>query len=43
MPRHDGPVRLQPLPKFVSTLGGGYYFMPGRSLLQWMGKEAAAN
>jgi deferrochelatase/peroxidase EfeB len=39
MPSHDGPVRLLPLPKFVTTLGGGYFFMPGRSLLQWMGKK----
>jgi deferrochelatase/peroxidase EfeB len=37
MPSHDGPVRMKPLPKFVTTLGGGYYFMPGRSLLAWFG------
>ena len=41
VPSHDGPVRLKPLPKFVTTLGGGYFFMPGRSLLQWMGKGRA--
>jgi hypothetical protein len=41
VPSHDGPVRLKPLPKFVTTLGGGYFFMPGRSLLQWMGKGPA--
>lgn len=39
VPSHDGPVRLKPLPKFVKTLGGGYFFMPGRSLLSWLGKE----
>ena len=39
VPSHDGPVRLKPLPQFITTLGGGYFFMPGRSLLQWMGKE----
>lgn len=38
VPSHDGPVRLKPLPKFVTTLGGGYFFMPGRALLQWMGR-----
>jgi deferrochelatase/peroxidase EfeB len=37
MPSHDGPVRLKPLPQFVKTLGGGYFFMPGRSLLAWLG------
>ncbi|HEX8192320.1 MAG TPA: hypothetical protein VF552_05420 [Allosphingosinicella sp.] len=36
MPSHDGPVRLKPLPQFVKTLGGGYFFMPGRSLLAWL-------
>jgi deferrochelatase/peroxidase EfeB len=38
VPTHDGPVRLKPLPQFVTTLGGGYFFMPGRSLLEWLGK-----
>ena len=37
MPSQDGPVRLKPLPQFVKTLGGGYFFMPGRSLLQYLG------
>lgn len=37
VPSHDGPVRLKPLPQFVTTLGGGYFFMPGRSLLAWLG------
>ncbi|MEA3041455.1 MAG: hypothetical protein QOC65_944 [Sphingomonadales bacterium] len=37
VPSHDGPVRLKPLPQFVKTLGGGYFFMPGRSLLAWLG------
>jgi deferrochelatase/peroxidase EfeB len=37
IPSHDGPVRLKPLPQFVRTLGGGYFFMPGRSLLAWLG------
>jgi cytochrome P450 len=36
IPSHDGPVRLKPLPQFVRTLGGGYFFMPGRSLLAWL-------
>ncbi|MEA3063845.1 MAG: hypothetical protein QOJ27_273 [Sphingomonadales bacterium] len=37
VPTHDGPVRLKPLPRVVKTLGGGYFFMPGRSLLAWLG------
>lgn len=34
---HDGPARLSPLPSFVRTLGGGYFFMPGRSFLAFLG------
>ncbi|MDP8994232.1 MAG: hypothetical protein M3N07_04485, partial [Pseudomonadota bacterium] len=37
VPSQDGPVRLEPLPQFVKTLGGGYFFMPGRSLLAFLG------
>lgn len=37
VPTQDGPVRLRPLPQFITTLGGGYFFMPGRALLSWLG------
>jgi hypothetical protein len=37
VPSQDGPVRLKPLPRFVKTLGGGYFFMPGRALLEYLG------
>ena len=37
VPTLDGPVRLKPLPQFVKTLGGGYFFMPSRSLLRFLG------
>ncbi|WP_114951846.1 hypothetical protein [Sphingosinicella terrae] len=37
VPSQDGPVRLKPLPKFVRTLGGGYFFMPSRTLLAFLG------
>jgi deferrochelatase/peroxidase EfeB len=37
IPSNDGPARLAPLPSFVRTLGGGYFFMPGRSFLAWLG------
>jgi deferrochelatase/peroxidase EfeB len=38
VPSLDGPVRLEPLPQFVTTLGGGYFFMPGRALLAYLGE-----
>lgn len=37
VPSHDGPARLSPVPSFVRTLGGGYFFMPGRSFLAFLG------
>ncbi len=37
VPSHDGPARLAPLPSFIRTLGGGYFFMPGRSFLAFLG------
>ncbi|HEX8526618.1 Dyp-type peroxidase [Allosphingosinicella sp.] len=37
VPTLDGPIRLKPLPQFVKTLGGGYFFMPGRSLMAFVG------
>jgi deferrochelatase/peroxidase EfeB len=37
VPTHDGPVRLKPLKRFVRTLGGGYFFLPSRSLLAYLG------
>ena len=36
VPTSEGPVRLRPLPQFVRTLGGGYFFLPGRSLLAFL-------
>jgi deferrochelatase/peroxidase EfeB len=36
VPTHDGPVRLKPLKRFVRTLGGGYFFLPSRSLLAYL-------
>jgi deferrochelatase/peroxidase EfeB len=37
IPSHDGPARLAPLPSFIRTLGGGYFFMPGKSFLAFLG------
>jgi deferrochelatase/peroxidase EfeB len=37
IPTGDGPARLDPPPRFIRTLGGGYFFMPGRSFLAFLG------
>jgi hypothetical protein len=29
-------MRLRAMPQFVHTLGGGYFFVPGRSLLRFL-------
>ena len=36
LPTREAPVRLQRMPEFVRTLGGGYFFVPGRSLLHYL-------
>ena len=36
IPTQDGPMRLEPLPQWVKTLGGGYFFMPSRSMLAFL-------
>jgi deferrochelatase/peroxidase EfeB len=36
IPSRDGPLRLQPFPRFVTTLGGGYFFVPGKRLLAFL-------
>ncbi len=36
IPTTDGPVRLSPPPRFVTTLGGGYFFLPGRKLITYL-------
>ncbi|RUM99557.1 cytochrome P450 [Pseudaminobacter arsenicus] len=36
IPTHDGAVILSGLPSFVTTRGGGYFFMPSRSALRYM-------
>jgi deferrochelatase/peroxidase EfeB len=39
LPTRDAPVRLKGMPEFVRTLGGGYFFLPGRSLLRYLASE----
>ena len=36
MPSPDGPIGLSPLPRFVTTKGGGYFFLPGRRLINYL-------
>ncbi len=36
LPTRDGPVRLSPLSRFVTPRGGGYFFLPGKTLLQFL-------
>lgn len=39
IPTRDGPVRLAPLKRFVKTLGGGYFFLPSKRLLAFLGGD----
>lgn len=41
VPTHDGPVRLSPLSRFVTMRGGGYFFLPSRSLLAYLSSGAS--
>ena len=36
IPTRNGPVRLSPAPQFVSTKGGGYFFLPGKRLIDYL-------
>jgi Dyp-type peroxidase family len=36
IPTHDGSIRLAKLPSFVSTRGGGYFFLPGRRTIEYL-------
>ena len=42
LPTREAPVRLKGMPEFVRTLGGGYFFMPGRSLLRYLASGAGS-
>jgi hypothetical protein len=37
IPTREGPVRLNPMPSFVTMRGGGYFFLPGKRLLEYLG------
>lgn len=36
IPRWEGAVELTTLPSFITTRGGGYFFMPSRAALQYL-------
>src|SRR5215472_17358922 len=36
VPSPDGPIGLSNLPRFVTTKGGGYFFLPGRRLIDYL-------
>ncbi|WP_426955583.1 Dyp-type peroxidase [Muricoccus radiodurans] len=43
IPSREGPVRLSPMPRFVTMRGGGYFFLPGKRLLDHLiGPQGAA-
>ena len=37
IPTRGGPLRVENLTSFVHTRGGGYFFLPGRRTLQYLG------
>jgi hypothetical protein len=36
IPSRHGPVRLSPMSRFVTTRGGGYFFLPGKRLIDYL-------
>ncbi len=36
IPTPDGPVKLKPTPNFVTMRGGGYFFLPGKRLINYL-------
>ena len=39
VPSRYGPLALSPLPSFITTRGGGYFFMPGRRLMEYLSRQ----
>ncbi len=42
IPRWEGAIALHGMPSFVTTRGGGYFFLPSRSALRYMLSRLAA-
>ena len=36
LPRWEGSLALEGMPSFITTRGGGYFFLPSRSALRYM-------
>ena len=36
IPSRDGPIALSPMPAFVTTRGGGYFFLPSKRLIDYL-------
>jgi len=36
IPSRDGPVKLAAIPRFVTMRGGGYFFLPGKRLIDYL-------
>jgi deferrochelatase/peroxidase EfeB len=36
IPSRQGPIALSSMPAFVTTKGGGYFFMPGKRLIEYL-------
>ena len=36
IPSRQGPIALKPMPAFITTKGGGYFFMPGKRLIEYL-------
>ncbi len=36
IPTPYGPIRLDPTPQLITTRGGGYFFLPGKRLVQYL-------
>jgi deferrochelatase/peroxidase EfeB len=43
IPTPRGSMRLAKLPSFVSTRGGGYFFLPGRRTMEYLASTGAAS
>jgi deferrochelatase/peroxidase EfeB len=43
IPTREGPVRLLPMERFVTTKGGGYFFLPGKRLIEYLAAPGAGH
>jgi deferrochelatase/peroxidase EfeB len=42
IPTREGPVRLLPMERFITTRGGGYFFIPGKRLIEYLSATASS-